>query len=235
MLTYKDNLVQVKFNRNPLIKAKSMEQPTDLEVKNTFSLWNASYDDAVRYGGDITREALRTMNIRHDRKHIVIDTKIHMLMPGWSPAILGWHTDGAPRDINGNPNGVFEPDTFAQDKTDRFNRYHILVTGTGCLTQYINKEMLVPIPDKPSSDVYSIMSKFVQGEVKENPNLVSSLESCTAYEFDWWNIHTGVLASKKEWRYLIRVCESDFYAPRKDLREVIRMQSQIYSPADFGW
>lgn len=225
----------VRFNRNDVVKGKSMEQPSDLDVKNTFSIWNASYDDAVRYGGEVTREALRSMNLHHDRKNLIIDTKIHMLMPGWSPAILGWHVDGAPRDANKNPQGSGLPDTYAQEGDERFNRYHILVTGHGCLTQYINQELYVPIPEKPSENLYSMMSKYVQKFIGWNQNFISTFESCTAYEFDWWNIHTGVLATKKEWRYLIRVCESDYYEPRKDLREIIRMQSQVYSPADFGW
>ena len=228
-------MIYVLFNRNHLIKGKSIERPSDLETKNTFSLWNASYDDAIRYGGEITRAALRAMNLHHDRKNIIIDTKVHMLMPGWSPAILGWHTDGAPRDKTGNPNGSGVPNTFAQENDDRFNRYHILASGSGCLTQFINKPIEVPIPAEPSYEVYSIMSRHVQEVVKVAPSIVSSIESCTNYEFDWWNIHTGVLSTKKEWRYLIRVCESDYYEPRQDLREVIRMQSQVYCPADFGW
>lgn len=226
---------EVLFNRNPLKVAGYMEQPPQSEVKNTFGLWNASYDDAVRYGGEVTRAALQAMNLRHDRKNIIVDTKVHMLMPGWSPAIPGWHADGAPRSPNKDPNGLDPPDTFAQEGDERYNRYHILVTGFGCLTQYINCPMYVPLPSEPAYDVYSIMSKYVQKKVDENPAIVSSFASCVAYEFDWWNIHTGIIASRKEWRYLIRVCESDYYEPRTDLREVIRMQSQIYSPSDFGW
>lgn len=225
----------VLFNRQPLVQAKTIAQPSALDLKSTFGLWNASLDDAIRYGGDVTRDAIQAMNLRFDRKHIVVDTKVHMLMPGWSPAILGWHTDGAPRDANKNPQGKGEPDTFAQEGDDRFNRYHILVTGTGCLTQYLNKPLSVPIPSEPSGAVYSEMSQFVQAHVKDHPEDVSTFPTCTVMEFDWWDIHTGVIATKNEWRYLIRVCETDYYEPRKDLREVIRLQSQIYSPVNFGW
>lgn len=228
-------MIDFLFNRKPWGRARSMEQPQQSEIKSTFGLWNASYDDAVRYGGEVTRAALQVMNLKHDRKNIIVDTKIHMLMKGWSPAIPGWHTDGAPRDQHKNPNGQGMPDTLAQQDDKRFNRYHILVTGEGCLTQYINRPMLVPIPREPSYEVYSMMSEYVQKRVQEDPSIVSSLESCTAYEFDWFDIHTGIIATKKEWRYLIRVCESDYYEPQTDLREVIRMQSQVYSPANFGW
>lgn len=229
------NQVPVLFNRKPMIQAGKIEQPPENEVKNTFGLWNASLDDAVHYGGELTRQAIRAMNLRHDRKNIIVDTKIHMLMKGWSPAIPGWHTDGAPRDEFKNPQGTGKPDTFAQEGDERYNRYHILVTGEGCLTQYINQPLCVYIPEEPSYDVYSVMSANVKERLILQPNIVSTMPSCTVMEFDWWDIHTGVVAQKKEWRYLIRVCESDYYEPRSDLREVIRMQSQIYSPADFGW
>lgn len=218
-----------------MIPTGTIEQPPENEIKNTFGLWNASLDDAVRYGGELTRQAIQAMNLRHDRKNIIVDTKIHMLMPGWSPAIPGWHTDGAPRDEFKNPQGKGKPDTFAQEGDERYNRYHILVTGNGCLTQYINQPVCIYIPEEPSYDVYAVMSQNVKERLTVTPNIVSTLPSCTVMEFDWWDIHTGVVATKKEWRYLIRVCESDYYEPRKDLREVIRMQSQIYSPADFGW
>lgn len=156
-----------------------------------------------------------------------------MLMPGWSPAIPGWHTDGAPRDALKNPQGGGLPDTFAQEGDDRFNRYHIMVTGEGCLTKFMTKPLDVPIPAKPSFDVYSMMSKHVNSVIDDS--MVMTAPSCQVIEFDWWDIHTGVIAAKKEWRYLIRVCESDYYRPQQDLRQVIRMQSQVYSPADFGW
>ncbi len=229
------NTTEVLFSRNPLILAGKMEEPPVSELKNTFALWNASFDDAVRYGGPVTREALRAMNLRHDRKNIIVDTKIHMLMKGMSPAIPGWHVDGAPRDNLKNPGGSGMPDTFAQEGDDHFNRYHLMVTGQGCLTQYINRPMYIPIPDKPSYDVYTMMSEHVSDRVKQDPSLIMTVPSCQAIEFDWWDVHTGVIASKNEWRFLIRVCESDYYEPRKDLREVIRLQTQVYAPYNFGW
>jgi hypothetical protein len=79
------------------------------------------------------------------------------------------------------------------------------------------------------------MSGYVNQLVKMFPTLPWSVPSCEAVEFDWWDIHTGVIATKKEWRFLIRVAESDYYEPQTDLREVIRMQSQVYSPTNFGW
>jgi hypothetical protein len=227
--------IPVLFCRNPLVLSGTIEQPSTSEMKNTFGLWNASLDDAVRYGGEITRQALRAMNIRHDRKNIIVDTKIHMLMKGMSPAIPGWHVDGAPRDNNKNPNGSGKPDTFAQEGDPRPNRYHILVTGTGCLTQFINQPVSIDIPTEPSYEVYSMMSRQVHQMVQIQPALIMSVPTCQVMEFDWYSIHTGVVASKNEWRYLIRVAESDYYEPQQDLRQIIRMQSQVYAPHNFSW
>jgi hypothetical protein len=228
--------VPVLFNRQPLIQAGKIEQPPDNEIKNTFGLWNCSLDDAVRYGGEITRQAIQAMNLRHDRKNIIVDTKIHMLMKGMSPAIPGIHCDGAPRDEHNNPQGKGLPDTLKQEKlSDRSNRYHILITGTGCLTQFVSRPITLQIPSEPSEDVYNIISKQVRSMSEKDPTLLQDIPTCTVVQFDWFDLHTGVIASKKEWRYLIRVCESDFYEPQKDLRNVIRIQSQVYSPYDFGW
>lgn len=228
-----NNAVEILFNRNPVKYVATIEQPSQTEIKNTFGLWNASYDDAIRYGGELTRYALRKMNLRHDRKNIVIDTKIHMLMPGWSPAIPGVHQDGSPRDINHNPNGKGPPDILAQEKL-RYNRYHMLVTGTGCLTKFVNRPIIISIPEEPSYEVYNLISSHVN-EVSQKENIFTEVPSCTVVEFDWYDLHTGVVATKKEWRYFIRVCESDFCEPEKDLRQVVRMQSQIYSPINYSW
>lgn len=230
------NKINVLFNRNNLVFGQSIEQPSVSEIKNTFSLWNASYDDAIRYGGDLTREALRVMNLRHDRKHIIVDTKIHMLMKGMSPGIPGWHVDGSPRDNLKNPNGSGMPDTFAQEGDDHFNRYHLLVTGNGCLTKFLQDPVLIPIPDKPSFEVYTEMSSYVQDSLLSDSQFGNPINvpTGTVVEFDWWSIHTAIIATQKEWRYLIRVCETDYYEPQKDLREVIRMQNQVYAPTNFS-
>ncbi len=225
----------MRFNRNPIVVgAKQIEEPPVSELKNTFGLWNASYDDAIRYGGAITREALQAMDIRHDRKNVIVDTKIHMLMKGMCPAIPGVHQDGSPRDANKHPNGKGPPNIFAQEGDDRFNRYHLLVTGSGCLTKFVKRPIDIPISNEPSYDVYNVISRFVN-EAAKTEDIFTSVPSCTAVQFDWWDLHTGVVASKNEWRYLIRVCESDYYEPQKDLREVIRMQTQVYAPIDFSW
>lgn len=220
------------FNRHALRVTGTIKEPHQAEISATLGLINASLDDALRYGGNITREAIGAMNLRHDRKYIVVDTKVHMLMAGMSPAIPGWHTDGAPRDATGNPQGSGPPDQFAQCGDLRPPRYHLLVTGTGCLTKFVGCALTLEIPEEPTRDLYAHVSRVVR---QANPPPTITVPSCSVVEFDWHDLHTGVIAAHAEWRYLIRVTETDYLPPCSDLRRVIRTQQNVYIPTDFGW
>lgn len=220
------------FNRNPLTFGRTIEQPSVDVLKNTLGLWNASMEDAVKYGGELTRAALGAMDILNDRKYVVVDTKIHMLKKGMCPAIPGWHVDGTPR--GDAPNYSWHtglPDIYAQEEM-RASRFHLLVTGVGCLTEFVTDELAIEMLNK-DRHMFAKLSETIN-DMQHDLNIIEA-PSCQVVEFDWWNIHAGKLATENEWRYLIRVTESDFAQPQTDLREVIRMQQQVYAPLQFGW
>ena len=244
------NSERLLFNRNPIVFGTSIEQPSEELVRNTLGLFNASIEDAVKYGGELTRAALGAMNLRNDRRFIVVDTKVHMLIPGMSPAIPGWHTDGVPRGPLRDSIHHGLPDLYAQERKNiRPHRYHLLVTGSGCLTEFLLDPIELPFSREPDAQIYNRMSKwtndYIKGWVEDDPtasfpkgcreDIVQTAPSCRIVEFDWWNIHQGVVATKKEWRYLIRVMETDMAEPERDLRNVIRTQQQVYAPMNFGW
>lgn len=225
--------MKTNFNRNGYKVGKSIEQPTIEQIKNTPSLWNASLSDALKYGGELTRAAIGAMDLKFDKKHIIVDTKIHMLMPGFYPAIPGWHTDGVPRGVELNPVGKGAPNIQAQEEMST-TRFHLLVTGEGCLTKFMNDtDVELEVPDTPDSKLYKMISDQVANREKEF-NIVEA-PSCTAVEFDWWELHAGQAAKKHEWRFLIRVTETDHFEPQTDLRNIIRTQQQVYVPESFGW
>jgi hypothetical protein len=93
----------MKFNRNDFEFGRTISQPSEELIKNTPSLHNASLEDAIKYGGELTKQAISAMNLTFTKKHIIVDTKVHMLMPNFSPALSGWHTDGVPRGESLNP------------------------------------------------------------------------------------------------------------------------------------
>lgn len=226
---------KLSFNRNELTFGKTIEQPSQELIKNTLGLHNASLEDALKYGGELTRAAIGAMNLSMTKKNIIVDTKVHMLLPGMCPAIPGWHTDGVPRGNSLDPTVKQEPNIHAQEEIDS-PIFHLLVTGESCLTQFIKeKNVSLNVPENPSSKLYQMVSKQVNEKVASGELTAFSAPSCTAVTWDWWELHTGVPATKHEWRFLIRVTESDIQEPKTDLREIIRTQQQGYMPLEFGW
>lgn len=241
------------FDCAPRFTGRGLDrEPTDDQIKNTPALWNASIEDALKYGGDLTREAIGLMNLRGDRRSIIVDTKIHMLMPGFMPAIPGWHTDGAPRSADGDPGAKGAPDLAMQryiedgknayiSADDPYPRlgpgappqYHLLVTGSHCSTLFVDGEIDLDLPEgTPARDFYKQMSQQV-GRDTETPRKASPASEVV--EFGWWDVHTAVAASTFGWRFLIRVTETDWLTPQRDLRQVMRAQQQVYVPTEFGW
>jgi hypothetical protein len=226
------------FNRNDINISfdKAIEQPTQEEVKSTPALWNCSIDDALKYGGDLTKAAIGALNLRFDKKYIVVDTKVHMLMPNMCPAIPNWHTDGVPRGAELRPEAKAAPNIFAQEEMDD-TRFHLLVTGEGCLTEFIlDDKVKLEVPTLGSDgNLYSMINDQVRKKVAANELSVMSAPTCTPIEFDWYDLHRGTLATKHEWRFLIRVTETNHMQPQTDLRKIMRTQQQVYVPTNFGW
>jgi hypothetical protein len=80
------------WNRNYVKVGNSIATPTQDAIENTFNLRQVSLEDAMRYGGSITRDAIGAMEFHGDRRNIIVDTKVHFLMPGMCPAIPGWQS-----------------------------------------------------------------------------------------------------------------------------------------------
>lgn len=227
-------MTQVTFNRNLPKIGESIEEPTQEIIETTLNLRQVSLEDAVRYGGPITRNALGAVKLHGDRKNVVVDTKVHLLMPGWIPAIPGWHTDGVPRGEEMNPAGKGKPNLRAQvEGLITAPHYHILVTGTHCPTLYMNEQHDFDLDLDLNSDLYSELTRQVN-ELDGNFKTFATPPS-TVVEWDWWNVHTAQQATGRGWRYLIRVAETDHIEPRTNPADFIRTQNQVYAPADFGW
>ncbi len=230
-----EKTIQVTFNPSPLVEGGSISDPSGDEIKNTPSLWNASLTDAFRYGGDLTRAALGAMNLRGDRKFITVDTKVHMLMPGFRPGIPGWHTDGVPRDASGHPGAKGAPRLAMQVELDRYPnaspRYHLLVTGEHCPTRFLAEPFKAEFPAQPTPDLYRLLTE----KINEASPPTFSVKASTAYQMSWWDAHEAVAATAHGWRFLIRVTESDWIRPETDLRKIIRLHNPVYAPSEFGW
>lgn len=224
----------MKFNRGEVQFGNKIEKPSQDDIKNTQGLWNASFDDAFRFGGDVTRAALQAMNLRGDKKHIVVDVKTHMLMPGMIPAIPGWHTDGVPRGGKTLSPASGAPHIHMQIGSDS-PRYHLLVVGGDCPTKFIASRNINLVTENLPNLYAGISSQVCE---MNNKGLLDTYDAPDGQvvEWDWWELHTAQQARAPGWRYLIRVTETDYLEPQSDLRLVLRNQQQVYLPTEkFGW
>lgn len=65
-------------------------------IKNEKMFFNSDLVFAYENGGPITKSFID--NLPEEWKtNSVFDSRVHMLMPGWYPAIPGWHHDDVPR------------------------------------------------------------------------------------------------------------------------------------------
>ncbi|MGM0846930.1 MAG: hypothetical protein ACQEUT_18380 [Bacillota bacterium] len=229
--------MKMLFNRNGYKLGNTIEQPSEELVKNTLGLWNASLEDAIKYGGDLTKECLSAMDLRMDKKYVVVDSRVTMLLPGFYPSIPGYHVDGTPRGKELRPEVKASPNIQAQEEMDS-PRYHLIVTGEASLTRFIDKKIELNVPDVPSTKLFKMVDAQTKemignGQIKQNE--IFTAPSCTAVEFDWWELHSAVAATKPEWRFLIRVTETDYLQPQRNLRKIIRTQQNVYVPENFGW
>ncbi|QSM04708.1 hypothetical protein PROPHIGD54-2_130 [Mycobacterium phage prophiGD54-2] len=224
------------FNRNPVvIGPRAYAEPPGL-IEATPNLRRASLSNAALFGGPLLRQLLQSAPIVGDHKHILVDTKVSMLMPGWWPAIPGWHTDGVPRysvtDKTVTPANWGMPSLPLQNDRSLegyYPRYHTLHVGNDCPTVFIDGLMHLPIEHDDDEQMYSEMTRRIDG--------CTTLRKLVAQEavwhsWDWWNIHQASQATERGWRLLIRITESD--QPPAD-SDFIRSQNQVYVPREFGW
>ena len=67
------------------------------KIKEEPMFFNCSPDFAYENGGEITRSFLNNLPDEWQKDKLVFDSRVHMLMPGWYPAIPGFHHDDVPR------------------------------------------------------------------------------------------------------------------------------------------
>lgn len=227
--------MKMNFNRKPTQVGKSIPQPSQEMIKNTPALHQASLDDAIRFGGELTRQAIGAMDLQFNRKHIIVDTKVHMLVPKSCPALGGWHNDGVPRGSELNPMVKKAPNIQSQEDL-RESTFHLLVTGEGCLTKFLHQTNVeLDVPDVPDPVLYRMVDQQVAEKVASGELTEYEIPTCTAVKWTWWDLHTAQPAKVHEWRFLIRVTETDLHEPKTDLRDIIRTQQQIYMPYNVGW
>ncbi len=197
---------------------------TQEQIKNEVMLFNADVDFAWRYGGPITQAWLNAMTTaRLLSDSCVIDTRVHMLMPGWYPCIPGWHHDDVPRmpDVAGQPN---------YDNPAYFSKHCCALVNAGVApTEFLTG--LIDVPEPVAGRVtYEMWDSHLGDGLSHGDVIVAPEAQCLFFDAD--TFHRGVPAVKSGWRWFGR---ASWDTDRKPTNE-IRRQVQVYlGVVNAGW
>jgi hypothetical protein len=205
--------------------------PSDV-VKNEPMFFNVDLSFCFENGGPLTRSFIQSLPSDWKSCNPVIDSRVHMLMPGWFPAIPGFHHDDVPRTMaNGQPNYV-SPEYHSEHLTG-------LVNAEIAPTLFALGEHQLPlIPDKDydgkTAIVYRIWHPLVEKQLADGTLTPWSIVSGRYIEFDWQSMHTATRAVGSGWRWFIRLSRKT--ARQSSMTNEIRRQVQVYMhhPMD-GW
>lgn len=197
------------------------------EIKNEAMLFNCDIDFAHKNGGPITRAFIDALPIDW-LQDVVVDSRVHMLMPDWTPCIPGWHHDDVPRSGPLNQPNYEDPHYLSEHLMG-------LVNGDIAPTQFLCGPVTVP-PIMPHTSVYEQWSRNINkqlGYVIQDFD-VWSAPSGRILQFDWQTFHTGVPATANGWRWFIRVSRKTDRV--RNVTNEIRRQAQVYLEfPEKGW
>ena len=186
-------------------------------IKNEPMFFNSDYTFAHHNGGPITKSFLEALPLTW-RKEVVIDTRVHMLMPGWYPAIPGFHHDD-----------IFRSEETGQPNYDclKYEAEHImgLVNGDVCPTQFAIGECEMPAVPKGET-IYKKWHTEVARLLKEKKLELVGAPSNRLIYFDWQTFHTGDKALQNGWRWFGRVSRNTDRT--QQITNEIRNQVQVY-------
>lgn len=203
--------------------------PTIDELSNETMLFSAGWDFARKNGGPITQRVLDIFekeNIPQEcplNRHIVIDTRVHMLMKGFYPAIPGYHGDGFPRQTK------YDQPDLKQYFPDVKHWTCVLSSNKhGCSHTHF---VLTPIElEVDEENVWKSVSTQVQEKVNMLELTTERQRDGQIIRFDQQSLHCASPAHTPGWRFFFRL--SYYHRPPNNK---IRKQVQVYTTTDGGW
>ena len=196
-------------------------------IKREAQLFSCDLKHARQLGGPLTNEILDRIEkkglpkLKKDHTWIV-DTRVHMLMPGFWPAIPGWHCDAIQRDkITGQPDLMNSPMDC--------NHYTCLMESEPNVSPTQFFPLAIDI-DVDETAVWKSVSLAVNRFRDENPGKMYESKAGTLIAFTGRCLHTASEAKTFGWRFFFRLSEMKT-TPRNE----IRTQTQVYADVNGGW
>ncbi len=189
------------------------------DVKNEPMFYNCDFNFAMEHGGEITKSFLSNLPDDWKNQPLVFDSRVHMLMPGWYPAIPGWHHDDVPRD--GQPGG--QPDY----DNPSYQSEHILglVNADVCPTLFATGECtMTAVPQ--GEVIYAQWHEEVVNLTKSGDLKIEACQDRTLYFFNCDTFHTGQKALLNGFRWFGRVSRNTDRI--ENITNEIRVNAQVY-------
>lgn len=197
------------------------------KIKNEPMLFSCDVEAAWRMGGEITRDCLRSLFSVVPKgvcADAIVDSRVHMLMPGFYPCIPGWHHDDVDRT---RPDD--QPNYLAERQ--RVRHMAMLVNAHNAPTLFATGK--VEMPEVPlGQGVYKAWHPVVEEHLAAGRLTPFSAPDRKWVCFDDHTFHRGTEATHFGWRYFIRVS----FDSRRPKKNEIRRQVQVYlSDLNGGW
>lgn len=177
-------------------------------------------------GGPVTKAFLEALNPDIDAIQGVLDSRVHMLMPGFMPCIGGWHLDDVPRTRTDGQPDLRNPDV-AQ---------HVLglVNGDIAPTEFYVGHWNLPEVQPGDGNVWEHYDRLLSdGQLglgpDADPGIIVKVPSNRLVHFDSRAFHRGTPATTHGWRWFGRQSFSPAaHAAGRQPRNQIRTQVQVY-------
>jgi len=214
------------FNSKVKYLGKFAESIPDSEIKNEPMFFNSDYDFAFENGGEITKSFLLSLPHEWRTQPLVFDSRVHMLMPGWYPAIPGWHHDDVPRQKI--PTGQHFITAGQPDYDNpRYQSDHImgLVNASICPTEFAIGECGMNSVNEGDL-VYRQWDSEIRNLLQRGEIYKVESPDRTLLNFNCNTFHTGQKAVGNGWRWFGRVSRNTDRV--NEVTNEIRAQVQVY-------
>jgi hypothetical protein len=206
------------FNSEMYVRGQFPCLYPDSVVKNEPMFFNCDLEYAYKHGHDITRQFLDGLPEDWKLDDVVLDSRVHMLMPGWYPCIPGWHHDDVPRSTPTKQPNYADPEYRAEHLMG-------LVNAQLAPTKFACGRAEVSEPDI-NTTIYKKWNDEIEEQVKSFWLSQVSARSGEYIQFDCDSFHTGTKAVGNGWRWFTRLSRNTNRV--KFITNEVRHQVQVY-------
>lgn len=194
------------------------------QIKNEPMLFNCDCATARKIGGPLTQAYLDVLPPEFiNAKDFIVDSRVHMLMEGWWPAIPGFHHDDVPRTRADKQPNYNNPEYKAE---------HVMaLIGDCCPTEFAIGTTKFPEVEI-GGKYYKVWHPIVLEQIKRGELRSVEAPVNKLIFFDWQTWHQGTAAKKNGWRWFARGTKNTERKPTNELRRQVQVYLEI--PME-GW